>query len=222
MTELRDFAAVIFDLDGLVLDTESRYCAAWQQAAAQLGYTGTDTFWTSLSGLHGTAVTTQMQAALGDRFNPTTFAGLSAQCWRNIVEQQGITVKPGFQELLSILKARQIPFALATNSPRLQALECLALAGLQNVFTIVVSPEQVPAAKPAPDLFLAAAQQLCIPINHCLVLEDSYTGVLSAHQAGAQVIYIPSQPVNPLATALATGQISTLSHLAELIDRTLP
>lgn len=221
MTDLPPFSAVIFDLDGLVLDTESTYFAAWQQAATQMGYEGSEPFWQSLSGLHAAAIEQHLHHHFGPLFNYSYFAALSGQCWQELVEQRGISIKTGFHQVLALLKAQKIPFALATNSPLINALECLALAKLPDVFRMITTREQVQQGKPAPDIFLKAAQQLQTPIHQCLVLEDSYAGVLGATRAGAPVIYIPSNPINPEASTLATCQLTSLTQLADWLESTL-
>lgn len=215
MTDLPHFSAVIFDLDGLVLDTESTYFTAWQHAATQMGYECSEFFWQSLSGLHAAAIEQQLHQHFGPLFNYFDFAALSSQCWQTVVEQQGIAIKAGFLQVLALLEAQQIPFALATNSPLTNALECLALAKLQDVFNMITAREQVAQGKPAPDVFCKTAAQLQIPVDQCLVLEDSYAGVLGATRAGAPVIYIPSKPINPAASALATCQLASLTQLAD-------
>lgn len=221
MLDWPDFTAVIFDLDGLVLDTESTYFAAWQHAATQMGYASTVGFWRSLSGLQATVIEQKLQAHFGTVFDRQHFSTLSGQYWRERVEQDGIAVKSGFHAVLALLKAHQIPFALATNSPLANALECLTLAKLQAVFSRIIAREHAPHGKPAPDIFLTAAAQLQTPIQQCLVLEDSYSGVLAAARAGAPVIYIPSSPINPAASTLATGQLNSLSQLADQLKATL-
>ncbi|NOT83195.1 MAG: HAD family phosphatase [Methylococcaceae bacterium] len=218
MTKLPNFSAVIFDLDGLVLDTESTYFAAWEEAANSMGYAYSLEFYRSLSGLEYAAIEQKLLHFYGGNFDLQAFKLLSGQSWRRVVKQQGIAIKPGFKTLLSIIKRLHLPFALATNSPQINAQECLALAGLTEVFTTLISREQVPNAKPAPDIFLHAAQQLNIPIQHCLVLEDSYNGVLSAYRAGASVIYVPSDHPAPEAEALSRCRLSDLSQVAALIE----
>lgn len=221
MTDLPHFSAVIFDLDGLVLDTESTYFAAWQHAATQMGYEGSEPFWQSLSGLHAAAIEQHLHHHFGPLFNYPYFTALSGQRWQAIVEQQGIVIKAGFLQVLALLEAQKIPFALATNSPLSNARECLALAKLPDVFSLITAREQVEHGKPAPDIFFKTAVQLQTPIHECLVLEDSYAGVLGATRAGAPVIYIPSNPINPAASTLATCQLTSLTQLADRLASTL-
>ncbi|MCX7086543.1 MAG: HAD family phosphatase [Methylococcales bacterium] len=218
MRKLPDFSAVIFDLDGLVLDTEITYFAAWQQTIINMGYPCSAEFCQSLSGLQFDDITRTLHATYGADFNVSAFVALSTPCWREYVTQQGIAIKPGFTALLALLTQQQIPFALATNSPHLSALECLALAGLDGVFTTLIAREHVHNGKPEPDIFLHAAQQLNTPIQQCLIVEDSYNGVLAAYRAGANVIYIPSTLTEQRAAALAFCVMDNLHQLAECLE----
>lgn len=203
MPRLSQCSAVIFDLDGLVLDTESTYCQAWQQAAAIMGYPLTRAFCQSLSGLHGQAVEAALVSACGAGFDVLQFNQLAGECWRQTVQTLGIPVKPGVVALLEFLTGQGVPFALATNSRTANARECLGLAGLGDAFRVQATRDDVEAGKPAPDVFLWAAQLLQTPIRQCLILEDSLTGVLAAHRAGACTVMVPSVlPVPAEAEAL--------------------
>jgi HAD superfamily hydrolase (TIGR01509 family) len=118
--------------------------------------------------------------------------------WRNHVHHNGIKVKHGFKELLAFIVEQQLPYCLATNSRTANALECLELAGLSHIFTTIISRDDVEHSKPAPDIFLKAAECLQVPIQQCLVLEDSHTGIVAAKLAGAFTVCVPSStPINP-------------------------
>ncbi|MDD2725541.1 MAG: HAD family phosphatase [Methylovulum sp.] len=184
--------AIIFDLDGLVLDTETTYIFAWRQAAQAMGYALSESFCQSFSGLHGQAVEAKLLAALGADFDLQTFKQQAGECWRDYVNVHGIPVKPGVLEILDYLDQQAIPFALATNSRAINARECLALAGLGHAFPLQVTRDDVTAGKPAPDIFLQAAKLLQTPIGRCWVLEDSLTGIVAAHHAGAFSVLVPS------------------------------
>jgi HAD superfamily hydrolase (TIGR01509 family) len=211
---LRDFDAVIFDLDGLILDTEPTYFIAWQKAAAQMGFDLPFEFFENLSGLSYVEIRAYFQTQCGENFDFDLFHVKSSQCWRGIVVHQGIAVKRGVLNLVDRLKAKKIPYCIATNSPRVNALECLALAKIDPVFPRVIAREDVVHGKPMPDIFLKAAEMLSVNIQSCIVLEDSPTGVLAANRAGAFTVFVPSAfPVDWQAQALAN---LTLAHLDEL------
>jgi beta-phosphoglucomutase-like phosphatase (HAD superfamily) len=218
MVNRTDFSAVIFDLDGLVLDTESTFRLAWREAARELGHEFSKSFWESLSGLPAEEVMAALAAQGGAGFDFDEFNRLSALCWRRHVAACGIEVKHGFHPLLEWLVRESLPYCLATNSHGANARECLALSGLEQVFPVVISREQVARGKPAPDLFLQASRRLGVPIGRCLVLEDSAVGIQAASKAGALSVLIPSaSSVDHPAAALCTLQVGDLAQLQKML-----
>jgi len=210
---LNDFSAVIFDMDGLVLDTESTYFAAWQQTAKAMGYSLSDAFCLSLSGLHTKEIELKLLTCCGAEFNLDTFTRLSGIFWREQVNAHGIKIKHGFTELLEFIVQQQIPYCLATNSSAVNAVECLEFAGIREIFSTIITRDDVEHGKPAPDIFLKAAELLQVPISRCLVLEDSYAGIEAASRAGAFSVLIPStEPVDPMALALCDVMMIDLAH----------
>lgn len=218
MLKLADFDAVIFDMDGLVLDTESTYIIAWQQAAKEMGYNFSDDFCLSLSGCHYQEVELRLTEHCGTEFNLQTFNRLSSDCWREYVDVHGIKLKHGFMGLVELLVRKKIPYCLATNSPGENALECLDLAGIEELFPIVVAREQVRHGKPEPDIFLKAAELMQTDISRCLVIEDSLAGIVAASRAGAVTVLVPSTAqIDPLAIELCDLMVSDLEQLTNRI-----
>lgn len=218
MTDCR-FRAVIFDMDGLVLDSETTYVHAWRLAAAELGFTLPAAFWTGLSGCAGKMVGERLQSHCGPGFDLERFQQLSSVYWTAHVQQHGLAVKPGFFALINVLVQRGLPFCLATNSGLAAAQQCLAWAGLADVFAHIVAGDAVPAAKPAPDIFLRAAAELDCPVEACLVLEDSAIGISAALAAGAPCILVPSlQPVDARAAGQANYLMDDLQQVADFIS----
>jgi len=218
INKLADFSAVIFDLDGLVLDTESTYFIAWKKALLDMGFEFKNEFYNSLSGLSFQNVEQSILNVCGINFDLKEFNRLSGQYWRENVDQQGIPVRKGFFKLLECIKKKNISFCLATNSNKVNALNCLKLAALENVFPIVITSDQVRKSKPAADIFLVAAESLKTPISHCLVLEDSSTGIQAAVNAGAISVFIPSVfPFQSNIVELADYFFPDLDELAQII-----
>ncbi|MCQ8183570.1 HAD family phosphatase [Methylomonas sp. SURF-1] len=211
-------AALIFDMDGLVLDTETTYFAAWRQAAAELGCELPEQFCASLSGCSGEMVRQRLQDYFGAGFDVAAFQQLSGLYWTQHVERYGIDVKPGFRAALAAADRRGWSYALATNSRRANAERCLRAAGLQQVFSVIAAADNSMRAKPAPDLFLCAAEALACPIADCLVLEDSPVGVRAAKAAGARCIMVPSAAVEPETAGLADLVLADLYQVADLIS----
>jgi len=218
--KLADFSAVIFDMDGLVLDTESTYIIAWQQAASAMGYDFSDDFCGSLSGLHYQDVELKWIDYCGAEFDLRAFKRLSGDCWRDHVDVHGITIKHGFSELLALLVRQKIPYCLATNSRMINARECLELAGIKEVFSTIIARDQVQQGKPEPDIFLKAAEALQVDIGRCLVLEDSHAGIVAASRAGAVSVFIPStEQVDPLTVERCDLTVSDLAQLTIMLSQ---
>jgi HAD superfamily hydrolase (TIGR01509 family) len=208
--------AVIFDMDGLVLDSESGYFAAWHEAADKMGLSLDPVFCASLSGAHGDWVSQRLLQHFGDNFDIQRFFQLSNACWRKRVKEQGIPVKAGFFVLLRLLRILGLPFCLATNSRRHDAEQALQWAGLSSVFPLLISRDDVDHPKPAPDLFLKAAANLNLPSQHCLVLEDSPIGVAAAVAAACPCVMVPSMPM--VDEAVRQQARLVLADLAQVAD----
>lgn len=218
MNRLR-LAALIFDMDGLVLDTETTYFAAWRRAAADIGCELTEQFCAGLSGCSGEIVRQRLQDYCGAEFDVAAFQQLSGVYWTRHVERHGIAVKPGFRAALAAADRCGLNYALATNSRRANAERCLQAAGLQQVFSVIVTADNAMQPKPAPDLFLRTAEALACPIADCLVLEDSPVGVRAAKAAGARCIMVPSAAATePEAAELADLVLTDLYQVADLIS----
>ncbi len=210
-----EFSGVIFDLDGLVLDTESSYFAAWKMAAGTMGYVLDDAFLTTLSCLHYQAVEKAIKRRCGGGFDIEKFSRLSSQCWQEWVNKKGLAIKHGFHDMLGLVQQNRLPFCLATNSHSKNARQCLQLAGIENVFETIIGREQVQTGKPSPEIIFQAARAMRVPVENCLVLEDSLTGVRAAKRAGAYCVLLPSTPaVEPVARELADQTVDNLAVLA--------
>jgi beta-phosphoglucomutase len=219
MHKLPDFSAIIFDMDGLVLDTETTYVAAWQQAARVMGHEFPEAFCLSMSGLHSNVVGQRLRDFCGADFNLEKFARLSAGFWRQYVNTHGISTKKGFNRLLALIDELEIPYCLATNSPMVNAYQCLEFAGIGDVFSTVITRDHVQQGKPEPEIFLKAAELLDVSISRCLVVEDSHAGIEAASRAGAFSVLIPSVlPADPRTVELCDVMMDNLAQLADVIS----
>jgi beta-phosphoglucomutase len=183
--------AVLLDLDGLMIDSEPVYRLAWQSVAADLGYEFSDQLYLTLIGLNDHDSEGVLVRAFGSEFPLDQFRALWPGRWRRHVEDYGMPVKPGLWEFLQVLDAHRLLAAVATSSDAEQAAISLRAAGLDQRFPCIVTGDQVPNGKPAPDIFLEGAKRLSISPRQCLVLEDSDAGILAAAAAGMPVLMIP-------------------------------
>lgn len=185
-----DIQAIIFDMDGLMIDSEPVSRAAWQQAGSEFGYSISDELYLSMVGRAVTEDRSILLAAFGAEFPFEAINARRLEHYRALLEK-GLALKPGVFELLDWVDAQGLPKAVGSSTRRELVLHKLALAGLDVRFATVVCADDVGRGKPAPDIFLEAARQLGIPPAGCLVLEDAEAGVLAAAAAGMRVIVVP-------------------------------
>ena len=210
--------AVIFDMDGLMLDTEPLYKAAWQQACAELGYELDDRGYADLIGLREQESEQELIERFGPGFPLTAFRRRWPELFHERAGTDGIPVKSGLIELLSLLEERGIARAVATSSHQRYADATLGLTGLAPRFAVVVAGDHVRRAKPAPDIYLEAARRLGAVPSRCIALEDSDRGLLAAQRAGMIPLLIPDlEPPSPEARAAAYRVLPSLHEAREVI-----
>jgi HAD superfamily hydrolase (TIGR01509 family) len=181
--------AVIFDMDGTLIDSEAVYIAGMQHAARILGLEMPITFCHSMVGVPSHECNVMIQAFYGADFDLTVFRGHFSSSVRERMDER-VPVKPGAVELLDFLKARGLPLAIATSAGRATAERNLGRAGLLDRFAALATRDDVEHPKPAPDLYLEAARRLGVAPDRCLAFEDSNIGVIAAHAAGARAVMV--------------------------------
>ena len=200
MTTLAPFAAVVFDMDGTLLDTELVFKEVVWDVSRSLGFTMTDAIHLGMVGTSYEASRALLVESYGVSF-PT--AQFDSECARLMTArmQQAVPVKAGVRELLKELAERRIPRAVATSSRTKSATVNLGLAGIIGQFDAVITRDDVVNPKPHPEPYLLAAQKLRTPPADCLAIEDSHAGVRSAHAAGLQTLMVPDliQPTDEIA-----------------------
>lgn len=180
--------ALIFDCDGVVVDSNRLHVETWRETAAAHGYPMADPEHIGKCGLRTIAVirdllrwpvTEQEAVALGEE---------KESRYRDRIRAGGIAPIPGVRETLARAAALGIPCALGSSAPRENAELCLSALGLSSFFRAVVTGADVTRGKPDPEIFLTAAAKLGIPPGECLVIEDAPAGVEAAHRAGMPAI----------------------------------
>ena len=183
---------VVFDNDGLLLDTEEAWTRAEVTLFARRGRTFTLEHKRSLLGSSRAIASSKLEAMLEQPAGtgPVLMDELAALVWDEV--ERGAPPMPGAVALLDALRSQGTPVALASNSPRSFVDRVLSIAGLANSFATTIAGDEVPAPKPAPDIYLEAARRLGFAPARCVALEDSPTGVAAAAAAGLFVIGVPS------------------------------
>ena len=211
--------AVVFDLDGLMVDSEPLARQAWRQLLAAHGHTLDEDTVNAILGLRlmDSARVVKRRYAL-----PLTVDELAAERGRILLKLLPGNLKPmpGLRTLLAAIDARGLRRAVATSSPAFYAPVALREIGVDG-FAALVTGDEVAAGKPAPDIYLAAAAALDLSPDRCLALEDSPNGVRAAKAAGMRCVAVP----NALSAALDLSQadliLPSLAHVAEQLDQLL-
>lgn len=212
-------AAVVFDMDGLMLDTEPIYKRAWQQASRALGYELTDAGYLHVVGRDNEDGERELVRQFGAGFPVARFRSQWSDLWQAYVDDHGIATKPGLLELLSFLDERGLPFAVATSSDAAYTAQSLRRARLDGRFDIVVTGDQIARGKPAPDIYLEAARRLGVEPTRCAALEDSEAGILAASRAGMLALLIPDlEAPSPVAAAAAFRVLPSLYEARDLLS----
>lgn len=185
------FRGVIFDMDGVLVNSEPVIRACAQETAKELGFSITDETYVSWMGLPSAQLRHAIGSSMGPKFPMEEFYEGYKNRWREKLKAKEILANPGIPSLLKQLHSLLIPMAVATSTESGQALETLRTTELLNYFDVVVGGNDVKNGKPAPDIFKSAAEAINVSPNQCLALEDSEIGVRSAVSAGTHVIMIP-------------------------------
>jgi HAD superfamily hydrolase (TIGR01509 family) len=183
--------AALFDMDGLLLDTEAIYVEAMREAARTLGHNELPLeFCHSTAGVPGPERNRMIEAHYGEGFSIAAFREQFSVQTRRLTEA-GIPVKPGVVELLDFLAGRGLPLAVATSARRPTAENHLGKAGLLDRFAAIATRDDVERTKPHPDVYIEAARRLGVAPERCIAFEDSNVGLEAAHAAGAMAFMVP-------------------------------
>ena len=187
----RPIEAVIFDMDGLLLDSETLSMEALHSAGVALGVDMPPAFCRGMIGSSVDLCRAMIRERYGDGFPLDRYFALHGEHLDALVASGRLALKDGVMALLDALDRRGLPRAVATSSGRARALHHLERAGIAGRFARIVTRDDVSRGKPDPEPYLAAAAGLEVAPTACLALEDSHTGVRAAHAAGMRVVMVP-------------------------------
>lgn len=214
---MRQFAAVIFDLDGMLIDSEPLQIHAWREYLSGFGAELTPEM---LSQMYGLRLTDSSEVVVKFLDLPVTALEVARDRDKLFLElvPGNIEPRPGAREIVSELHQRGVKIALATSGHRRYVDLALESAAIPRVFDAEVTGELVQRGKPDPETFLTAAAALGVPPEQCLVLEDSPNGVKAAKRAGMTCIAIPNDDTAGLNVSMADEVMASLEDVLPWLE----
>lgn len=188
-----DNMTIIFDMDGVLLDTEIIYMKAWEERAIKLSLDVDKIRAMVLACTGTTSKETKkiMIDTLGSKEALEQGLQYTSVYFRNYINENGIPVKEGAHKLLEFLKERNISIGLASSTKEQTVRQQMRDTGLYDYFDVILGGDNVVNGKPAPDIFLDCASKLSVDPGDCYVIEDSFNGIRAAHAAGMHPIMVP-------------------------------
>ena len=220
--EMGRIKAVIFDMDGVIFDTERLIIDCWKPVAERYGLSDIEAVCYRCIGVKAEVTRATFLEAYGEDFPYEQRQAEVSRIFHERYDGGRIPIKPGVTILLPWLKEQGIPVALASSTRREIVRQELSDAGLLQYFDQVICGDMVSRSKPAPDIFLKAADELGVNASECCVIEDSYNGILAAHAAGMHPVMVPdllapAPEIRELCEAVLPSQNEVKSWIAQRI-----
>lgn len=191
MNNIGNMKAVIFDMDGVMFDTERLCIDAWNYANSKLGLKPAGKMVFRTLGLNVNSVNRILKEEYGETFNLALFRKYCDEYTSNYISKNKVPVKDGLYDLLGYLNKNNYKTAVASSSNKTTIIRNLKSAGIENCFDAIVSGDMIKKSKPEPDIYLNAVNLLGLLPEQCYAVEDSKNGILSAYRAGCRVIMVP-------------------------------
>lgn len=207
---------VIFDMDGVLLNSEVLYQRFWLEALHYYGYPAEKEHILALRSLTGKNAELKLKSFFGDSLDYEKVKNKRIVLMDEYVRKNGVEIKEGADEILPYLKEKGIKIALATSSPYERAQEHLGMAGLFKYFDQCVCGGMVKNSKPQPDIYLLTSEKLGLKPCECIAVEDSPNGVKSAVNAGCKTVMIPD--LTPCTEDLKKDLFALCTDLTEIKD----
>lgn len=183
--------AVIFDMDGVLFDTEKICQIAWDYAGEKMGIGKAGYMIMKTLGMNTSAAIQVLKNEFGQDFDAEYFKNTGKDFSYRYFDEHGVPMKDGVKDILNYLKSKHYKIALASSTSTESVMHHLHDAGIANYFDVIVCGDMVKKSKPAPDIYSKAAEQLDFSASDCYAIEDSKNGLKSAYYAGCKVIMVP-------------------------------
>lgn len=210
---------IIFDMDGLMFDTERVFIEAWDYAGEKIGIGKAGYMVYKTLGMNVVASYNVWKEEFGDSYNQDELRKYTKEFLQNYYEENKVPVKKGLYNLLDFLKHINCKMAVASSSPRWEVEKHLKEANIYEYFNGIVCGDMVQNSKPDPEIYLKACELLDVNPSECYALEDSKNGLLSAYRAGCKPIMVPDlwQPDDEILKVIV-GKYNDLDEVKEAFE----
>jgi len=210
--------AIVFDMDGVLFDTEVLCMKGWMAIAEENGMAGMEEVFPRCIGLNANDSKQVVLEAYGEDFAYDSFRRQTADWFREYIEEHGLPVKPGVAETLEWLKSTGYTVGLASSTRTETVHSHLDRAGFGKYFSTVVTGNMVEHSKPQPDIYLLACRNLGVDPREAYAVEDSPNGIRSAYRAGMSPLMVPDmiapdEEMQRLSTEIFTDMTEVLAYL---------
>ena len=208
----------VFDMDGLMFDSEKLVFENWKTMLTELGFEYNLEIFKNTIGFRTDETKRYYNSLYPTGFNYDELKIRSRKMFFDRVENEGVPIKKGLFELLDFLKQNNIKMAVATSTSRQSCEKMLTKAGVIKYFDAIVCGDDVTNGKPHPEVFLKASEKLCLEPENCVALEDSINGIKSAYSAGMTAIMVPDflQPtdeIKPMISFLCNDLTEVIKYI---------
>ncbi|GAA0108020.1 MULTISPECIES: HAD family hydrolase [Clostridium] len=216
---MENLKLVIFDMDGLIFDTERLSYESWKEAAKEFNIDFDLNLLYKLLGTNHESVRNTLHNEFENKINVDNYIMERNNIYLSKIVNGEVEKKKGIEELLKYLTDKNIKKAVATSSNREIAYKLLKDAGIYDYYDYILCGDEVKKSKPNPEVFLRVAEKLDIPANQCMVLEDSEAGTIAASRARMTPVIIPDLK-NPSEDIekLAFKKLNNLEEVINLIE----
>jgi len=183
--------AVVFDMDGVLFDTERLCMKAWMAVAEQNGLPGMEEIFPQCIGLNANDSRRIVLEAYGEDFDYPHFREQTSLWFKEYIANNGLPIKPGVREILGWLKTTSYAVGLASSTRKETVSGHLGMAGIGDSFDVLVTGDMVEHSKPRPDIYLRACRELGVEPEQAYAIEDSPNGIRSAYAAGMRPLLVP-------------------------------
>ncbi|MBR4494058.1 MAG: HAD family phosphatase [Clostridiales bacterium] len=214
------FKAVLFDMDGVIFDTERAIIECWKLVAPEAGLKDIEAFCQDALGTNSQVTHELFVSRYGAEVDYDGLNQKKRELFMRMFDAGLVAVKPGVRELLGYLKDNGVKVALASSTSSKSVLREIIAAGLEKYFDEIVCGDMVTRSKPEPDIWLEALRRLNVEAKDAAAIEDSFNGVRSAKAAGLYTIMVPDivQPDDEI-RALADQVFPSLKEVLESIEK---